>query len=126
MIKKERYSLTVQNRAVLAFGTEIYDFKTMTGTIVDSLQEAKALAVETNMNVVKAQKTILVSYFRKNALKETVLSLTEELLFVRVERAIHRDDLAEMTALVRADGEECWKITVHRVHGGAEYIRRYG
>lgn len=71
--------------------------KATTGSLVVSLQEVKAQAVEAKRKLKKSQKTVAASDVREKALSDKVTSLTEELLSVRVEHANLRADLGEMT-----------------------------
>lgn len=63
---------------MLASGTEIYDLKTRTSSILGSLQEVAARAAETKRNLKKALETIAVSGFCEKTLKQKFSSLTQE------------------------------------------------
>lgn len=109
-LKEEWDQLTAENNVVLALGTEIFELKSMIGSIVGFRQEVNARAVETEGDLKKAQDAIPVSGSCKKALVGKVSSLTEELASVRLERAIVSDELDEMATLVQRVKEGVVKL----------------
>lgn len=82
-----------ENKVVLALGTEIFEFKATTGSIVGSLQEVKVRTVEILRDQREARKTVAVSDSNQKTLLDIVLSLKEKLSSIRVELAYLRADL---------------------------------
>lgn len=79
--------MMAENKVVLALGMEISELEKTTGSLVRSLQEVKACALETGRGLEKAQESIVVSKSHRKTLTDKVSSLTEELKSLRVERA---------------------------------------
>lgn len=100
-LTKKRDPLTVGNMLVLALGTAISQLKTTTGCIVWSLQEVEVRTVETGRDLKMTPEIIDLYEFCDKTLKENVLSLTERLSSVCLERARLRADIDEMTVMVQ-------------------------
>lgn len=78
---------------------------------------------ETERDLKRAHEIIVVSHFHQKTLTDKVLSLMEELYFIRVEHANLPVDLNEMRARVKQMKEHVGKSFFKRVVVSAEDIR---
>lgn len=100
-LKAGKNRLKAEKKVVPALETKTSEFITTTGSLVVSLQEVQASAIEINRDPKTAWETITLSNSFEKALTERFSSLTEDLSSVRVERLNLRADSDEMTALVQ-------------------------